>query len=236
VLYTLTDVSLNAGRLIASQVASTTLQERQRRFDWPAQPYLNPAEEYFSRIFSIVLRLGPVDARSGQQMPCLPSDQLPWMVLEAALRQITSPSNHRRRSRRNEWRANAVKWKDDTCPPSNIAPAIIFLVYVGREIALQDHRAEIVAEESARRELALLLIAKNGRVQIGGIVTDPSHLHLPKLWPTVRSTLMKFGLHPLTGNVSETGTGHGDNWGLSVTDSRWMPQMTFAVAAQSFAV
>src|SRR5262249_41516528 len=27
---------------------------------------------------------------------------------------------------------------------------------------------------------------------------------------------MTFGLHPLTGNVSETGTGHGDNCGLSV--------------------
>ena len=91
---------------------------------------------------------------------------------------ITSPSNHRRRSRWTEWRASDVKWKDDTRPPANIAPAIIFLVYVARDIALQDHRAEIVAEEAAHRELALLLIAFNWRVQIGGIVTDPSHLPL----------------------------------------------------------
>ena len=99
-------------------------------------------------------------------------------MVEAALRQITSPSSHRRRSRWTEWRASDVKWKDDTRPPANIAPAIIFLVYVGRDIALQDHRAEIVAEEAARRELALLLIAQNWRIQIGGTKTDPRHLPL----------------------------------------------------------
>src|SRR5207249_12281058 len=98
--------------------------------------------------------------------------------VEAVLRQITSPSNHRRRSRRTEWRANGVKWNDDTRPPANIVPAIIFLVYVGREPALQDHQAEIVAEEAAHRELALLLITFNWRVQIGGVETDPSHLPL----------------------------------------------------------
>src|SRR5262249_23807614 len=38
-------------------------------------------------------------------------------------------------------------------------PRLIFLIYIAREIALQDHRAEIVAEEAAHRELALLLIA-----------------------------------------------------------------------------
>jgi hypothetical protein len=43
---------------------------------------------------------------------------------------------------------------------------------------LQDHRAEIVAEEAARRELALLLITKNWRIQIGGTETDPCHLPL----------------------------------------------------------
>ena len=98
--------------------------------------------------------------------------------VEAALRQITSPSNHRRRSRRTEWRANDVKWKDDTHPAANIVPAIIFLVYVGREPALQDHRAEIVAEEAARRELALLLITQNWLIQIPGTETDPRHLPL----------------------------------------------------------
>src|SRR5262245_44468848 len=91
---------------------------------------------------------------------------------------ITSPSNHRRRSRRTEWRASDVKWKDDTRPPANIAPAIIFLVYVARDIALQDHRAEIVAEEAAHRELALLLIAQNWLIQIPGTETDPRHLPL----------------------------------------------------------
>src|SRR5262249_17490029 len=69
------------------------------------------------------------------------------------------PSNHRGRSRWPEWRASNVKWKDDTHPPANIFPTIIFLVYIAREPALQDHRAEIVAEEAAHRELALLLIA-----------------------------------------------------------------------------
>ena len=80
-------------------------------------------------------------------------------MVEAALRQITSSFDHRRRSRRTEWRASDVKWKDDTHPPANIFPTIIFLVYIAREIALQDHRAEIVAEEAAHRELALLLVA-----------------------------------------------------------------------------
>src|SRR6266516_2457450 len=99
-------------------------------------------------------------------------------MVEAALRQITSPSNHRRRSRWTEWRASDVKWKDDTRPPANIVPAIIFLVYVARDIALQDHRAEIVAEEAAHRELALLLIAQNWLIQIPGTETDPRHLPL----------------------------------------------------------
>src|SRR5215475_10647776 len=99
-------------------------------------------------------------------------------MVEPALRQITSPSNHRCRRRRTEWRASNVKWKDDTHPPANVFPTIIFLVHIAREIALQDHRAEIVAEEAAHRELALLLVAQNWRVQIGGIETDPSHLPL----------------------------------------------------------
>src|SRR5262249_2447579 len=99
-------------------------------------------------------------------------------MVEAALWQITSPFNHRRRRRRTEGRANGVKWKDDTRPPANIAPAIISLVSVARDIALQDHRAEIVAEEAAHRELSLLLIAQNWLIQIGGIETDPRHLPL----------------------------------------------------------
>src|SRR5215469_11025933 len=77
----------------------------------------------------------------------------------ARARRLSRPSNHRRRSRWTEWRASDVKWKDDTHPPANIFPTIIFLVYIAREPALQDHRAEIVAEEAAHRELALLLIA-----------------------------------------------------------------------------
>jgi hypothetical protein len=72
--------------------------------------------------------------------------------------QITSLPSRNGRGRRTEWRASNVKWKDDTHPPANIFPTIIFLIYIAREIALQDHRAEIVAEEAAHRELALLLI------------------------------------------------------------------------------
>jgi hypothetical protein len=96
---------------------------------------------------------------------------------------LSIPSNGRGNRRRcgggrTEWRASNVKWKDDTHPPANIVPAIISLVHVGREIALQDHRAEVVAEEAAHRELALLLVAEKRLGQIGGIVTDPSHLPL----------------------------------------------------------
>ncbi len=69
---------------------------------------------------------------------------------------ITSVPSGNGRGRRTEY---VLKWKDDTHPPANIAPAIIFLVHIAREIALQDQRAEIVAEEAAHRELALLLIA-----------------------------------------------------------------------------
>jgi hypothetical protein len=123
---------------------------------------------------------------------------------------ITSlPSSDGRGGRRTEY---AVKWKDDTHPAANIAPAIIFLVHIAREIALQDHRAEIVAEEAAHRELALLLVAYNWRVQIRGIETHPSHLPLAEAVARRQINVgMKSGLHPLTGNVSETGTGHGDN-------------------------
>src|SRR5262249_15980498 len=67
-------------------------------------------------------------------------------------------AGHGHWSRATEWRARDVKWKDDTHPPANIFPTIILLIYIAREIALQDHRAEIVAEEAAHRELALLLI------------------------------------------------------------------------------
>src|SRR5262249_41862724 len=93
-------------------------------------------------------------------------------------RGLSRPSNHRRRSRWTEWRASDVKWKDDTHPPANIFPIIIFLVYIAREPALQDHRAEIVAEEAAHRELALLLVAENRLSQIPGTETDPRHLPL----------------------------------------------------------
>src|SRR5262245_57217414 len=49
---------------------------------------------------------------------------------------------------RTEWRANAVKWKEE------IVPAIIFLVHIAREPAFQDQRAEVVA---THRELPLAL-------------------------------------------------------------------------------
>src|SRR5215475_4705419 len=81
-------------------------------------------------------------------------------MVEPALRQITSPSNHRCRSRRTEWRASNVKWKDDARPPANIFPTIIFLIYIAREIALQDHRAEMALTETC----PLLISGKQHRL------------------------------------------------------------------------
>jgi hypothetical protein len=70
---------------------------------------------------------------------------------------ITSlPSSDGRGGPRTEY---AVKWKHDAHPPANIVPTIISLVDIAREPALQDQRAEVVAEEAAHRELALLLVA-----------------------------------------------------------------------------
>jgi hypothetical protein len=138
-------------------------------------------------------------------------------------------SNHGRRGRRRT--EYACKWKDDTHPPANIMPTIISLVHVTREPALQHQWTEIVAEEAPHRELALLCVSRNRRAHISGIETDQATCHLPNFLPTVRSTLTKSGLHPLKGNAAETG--HSDTWGLSVTWSSWMPQMTFAVKFQS---
>src|SRR5262249_47262986 len=101
---------------------------------------------------------GIFGGKDRQQIP--PSSCSPSRQLRTASRlRITSVPSRNGRGRRTEWRASNVKWKDDTRPPANIFPTIIFLIYIAREIALQDHRAEIVAEEAAHRELALLLIA-----------------------------------------------------------------------------
>ena len=97
----------------------------------------------------------PVGERSKCHLRVAP----PSRQLRTAYSKITSVPSGNGRGRRTEWRASNVKWKDDTHPPANIFPIIIFLIYIAREIALQDHRAEIVAEEAAHRELALLLIA-----------------------------------------------------------------------------
>src|SRR5436190_17980094 len=86
---------------------------------------------------------------------------------------ISVLSNHGCGGRRTEY---ALKRKDDTCPPANIVPTLLSLPHIGCEIALQDQRAEIIAEQVAHRELALLCVVWNRRAHISGIVTDPSYL------------------------------------------------------------
>src|SRR5262245_43607462 len=133
------------------------------RVDWPAQPYRNLAQrlfqQYFIKCFSRAspTGIGRTSWRAGSK--CHLRVAPPWRQLRTAYSKITSVPSGNGRGRRTEWRASNVKWKDDTRPPAYIFPTIIFLIYIAREIALQDHRAEIVAEEAAHSELALLLIA-----------------------------------------------------------------------------
>src|SRR5262249_46375967 len=106
----------------------------------------------FPSCFVYCSRPNQLAHRSGQQSIVSVED----LPLDS---QIISLPSRNGRGRRTEWRASNVKWKDDTHPPANIFPTIIFLIHIAREPALQDPRAEIVAEEAAHRELALLLVA-----------------------------------------------------------------------------
>ena len=56
--------------------------------------------------------------------------------------------------------------------------AIITLVDVCREVGLQDDRTKVVANQAADGELALLLVARDWAVQIGGVIGDRADLPL----------------------------------------------------------
>src|SRR4029077_16123164 len=44
------------------------------------------------------------------------------------------------------WSKGVSKWNDDARPPANVVATIILLIHVRREIALQDHWTEVVAD------------------------------------------------------------------------------------------
>ena len=111
-------------------------------------------------------------------------------------------------------------------------PAVIFFVDVGRQVGLQDYRPEVVADESAQRELALFLISRKRRVQIGGVITDGADLPLSEL-------LRRGEIDVQEVRVDRTWTSgkRGLIAGLQlVTLSICMPQMAFAVRFQPLPV
>src|SRR5690242_2197806 len=69
-------------------------------------------------------------------------------------------------------RERVAQRNDDAPPDPCVVPAVILFVDVGRQVGLQDHRSEVVPDKSAHRELALFLISRKRRVQIGGVITD----------------------------------------------------------------
>src|SRR5262245_20095132 len=97
------------------------------RVDWPAQPYLTLAQT-ISTCFVYWNRPNHLAHRTANQI--LLSSGPRRRNLSTAPKSANNPTpSSKWAGRRTEWRASNVKWKDDTHPPANIFPTIIFLIY-----------------------------------------------------------------------------------------------------------
>ena len=104
---------------------------------------------------------------------------------------------------------------DKTSPQTSVVAAIILLVHVRGEVGLQDEPTEALADQTTDRDLALLQVTLNRRIEITGPTTRPNS-QSPNFLVAVRSTFRKSGLQPFSAN----GAGHGDSCGLPVTWSK----------------
>ena len=73
----------------------------------------------------------------------------------------------RRPSRKDPQIVPLPNFQGDRRPQACVIAAIVLLIDVAREISLQNRRTDVVADQEANRELALLLVTRNRLVQIG---------------------------------------------------------------------
>src|SRR5262249_8645622 len=70
---------------------------------------------------------------------------------------------------------------DDAGPTARVVAAVVGLGHVGGDVALQNHRPEVVADQPADRELALLAIVRDRPIQVGRAEGDETELPFAEL-------------------------------------------------------
>src|SRR5579871_681253 len=87
--------------------------------------------------------------------------------------------HHVRRGRRRAERV--AQRNDDTAPEAGVEAAIIALRHISGEIALENHGAEVVADQGAQRELALFYGIKRRLVEVARPEAHRAELPLAEL-------------------------------------------------------
>ena len=84
---------------------------------------------------------------------------------------MTSPLSVERRA----WRSWGLPDRDDeTSPQTGVVAAVIFLIDVCGQIGLQDDWTKALTDQSSDSDLALLQVAINWRIKIGGPEGHPA--------------------------------------------------------------
>jgi hypothetical protein len=91
---------------------------------------------------------------------------------------MTSPLSVERRACRS-W--GLPDRDDETSPQTGVVAAVIFLIDVCGQIGLQDDRTKTLTDQSADGDLALLLVTRDGRIEVRGPEGDQPELPLTEL-------------------------------------------------------
>ena len=127
----------------------------------------------------LLLRLYPPDGRktfalSGRRRPRFRRT----CSVQARSGGMTSPLSVERRACRS---GRLPDRDDETSPQTGVVAAVIFLIDVCGQIGLQDNRTKALTDQSTDSDLALLQVAINRRIEIGGPEGDQPELPVTEL-------------------------------------------------------
>jgi len=98
--------------------------------------------------------------------------------VRGSIQGMTSPLSVERRACRS-W--GLPDGDDETSPQTGVVAAVIFLIDVCGQIGLQDDRTKTLTDQSTDRDLALLLVTRDGRIEVRGPEGDQPELPLTEL-------------------------------------------------------
>ncbi len=91
---------------------------------------------------------------------------------------MTSPLSVERRACRSGGEPDR---DDETSPQTGVVAAVVLLIHVCGQIGWQDDRTKALTDQSTDGDLALLLVTRNGRIEVRGPEGDQPELPVTEL-------------------------------------------------------